>query len=226
MEGFMNEEEIKRTASEDDRFYFTLDQAVDALEDYKKKGMNVYILFRDQKLYSMLDDRDSCYIKVVGEKYETYTRHLEEERRKIKIESLKEEIEALEKIPDWIARGNAIIYPQQEKDWNKYVRARASDLYHGKDLENALQIMESLAKDGDMEKAYKIFEDAGHSGLSESVVLNGVAKFSNKGTLFYKHALAKQGRILDDKDEKYLKELDDKFAQYEKELQEPEIEKE
>ncbi len=213
----MNEEEIKNKAVLDDEFYNTLDEAVFALQYYKRRGMNVYIPFRDQKLYSLLDDRDSCYIKVTGENYETYTKHFEEEQRKRKIERLQEEIEALEKVPEYIARGEAIIYPQQKKDWEKCVYAKVSDLYVGKDLENALEIMESLAKDGDMEKAYKIYKDANHSGLSESSVRNIVVSFSEHGTRFYRYDAMKSGMTLTEEDEKALNKIDEKFQSYQTE---------
>ena len=213
----MNEEEIKKTAVEAEGAYNTLDEAVSALEAYKRMGDNVYINFSDKKLYSLLDDRDSCYTKVTGEDYETYTGHLEEEERNFRIERLQDELEALKKIPDWQRRGYALIYPQQKKEWDKCVKARASDLYFGSDLENALEIMESLAKDGDMEKAYQIYQDANHSGMSASVVISIVASFSDKGTQFYRYAYAKEGVKLDIEDEKYLRKIDAKFISYQAE---------
>lgn len=43
-----------------------LDDAVKLLGDYKAQKKNVYYEFNGHKLYSMLDDVDSCYQKVVG----------------------------------------------------------------------------------------------------------------------------------------------------------------
>ena len=43
-----------------------LDNAVKLLNDARAEGRNIYIEFNGQKLYSLLDDEDSCYMKVVG----------------------------------------------------------------------------------------------------------------------------------------------------------------
>ena len=87
----------------------------------------------------------------------------------------------------------------------------------GKDLENALEIMESLAKDGDMEKAYKIYKDANHSGLSESSVRNIVVSFSEHGTRFYRYDAMKSGMTLTEEDEEALNKIDEKFQSYQTE---------
>ena len=42
-----------------------LDDAVEFLNDARAEGRNIYIEFNGQKLYSLLDDEDSCYMKVV-----------------------------------------------------------------------------------------------------------------------------------------------------------------
>ena len=210
----MDNEEIMKNAREDEHYYNTLDQAVVALENYKKKGENVFINFNNHKLYSLIDDIDSCYEQVTGYDYETYQTNRREFLTRQREESIREELEALDKIPGWEKRGHAIIYPQQQKDWDECVRVRAGDLYHGTDLENALRVMESLSKYGDMEKAYKIYDAPWHSGASSAMVKGIVLSFSENGTKFYRYACKKEGIEITPEDEQRLKEIDDKFAKY------------
>lgn len=163
-----------------------LDVAIAVLSKAKNENKNIYIDFNGIKLYSFLDDEDSAYKKVVGmSKYEWgeakkkwHSKYLES----VKIE--KQDAEA--KIPEWINRGNLLIYPQREEEWIERVYARARESYHGADLENALQVMEFLSKNGSFAKAKKILNSAGHSGASYSVVIRIIADFAKNGPEFIK----------------------------------------
>lgn len=163
-----------------------LDGAIAVLSKAKKENKNIYIDFNGIKLYALLDDEDSAYKKVVGmsksEWEEAKKKWHSEFLESVKIE--KQEAEA--KIPDWIERGKSLIYPQREEEWVQRVYARARESYHGADLENALQVMEFLSKNGSFSKAKNIINSAGHSGASYSVVLRIIVDFAKNGPEFVK----------------------------------------
>lgn len=91
----------------------------------------------------------------------------------------------LETIYSWIERGQALIFPERYEDWEQCVQDSAKQLYHGLDLEAALEIMEVLDKGDSIEEAKKILDDQNHSGMSESIVRSIIFHFSSKGPEFY-----------------------------------------
>ncbi|HBP43456.1 MAG TPA: hypothetical protein DD621_02060 [Clostridiales bacterium] len=97
----------------------------------------------------------------------------------------------MDKIPQWIERGNKIIYPERQKYWAKCVEARAKGMYHGQDLEDALKIMESLDSNPDFKEAKKIFCSQDHSGISFGIVSRILFEFSKKGPEFYEMIVPK-----------------------------------
>ena len=132
-----------------------------------------------------------------------------------------EEKKAEEKIPEWIERGKKFIYPQQEEMWKYCVDVRAHDLYHGNDLENALDIMECLDNGGTIEEANKILDDENHSGTSYGITLSIVLSFSKRGPEFYR---AVRGENISERQMKELEKIEKENADYERELTEAENE--
>lgn len=59
-------EQIMAEAVEYTKWVHDLDGAVRVLADAKNIGWNIYIDFNGHKLYSLLDNEDSCYHKVLG----------------------------------------------------------------------------------------------------------------------------------------------------------------
>ncbi len=214
----MDEEEIKRTARKDFYTYFNIDDVVVALSDYRANGENVAITFNGETFYSLLDDEDSCYMRFTGETKEEIKKYQEEVEGIWSEYEIKRELESLKKIPGWIERGDAIMYPQQKNEWEKVVREGSRDTYHGSYFDNALDIMESLAKEGDLKKAYELYENPGHTGAAGSKVVNLIMNFSEMGTLFYRYACLKQGVELGKEDKAMLRKIDEKFDAYQAEL--------
>lgn len=62
--------EIKSQAVNLGGIYYSVFEAIDALEQAKELGLNVYINFNGRYLYSLLDDSETCQIKVCGRKVE------------------------------------------------------------------------------------------------------------------------------------------------------------
>lgn len=109
----MNEELIKATATEYQGWTSTLKEAVRVLLKAKIFGENIYIDFNGHRLYSLLDDENSCFMKVLGK-----SKQQREEDRIKWLENYEKEQEenkkqAERKIPAWIERGNKLIYPQR-----------------------------------------------------------------------------------------------------------------
>lgn len=118
-----------------------------------------------------------------------YERRMHEKRMEILLKETKREQEeaakAIESIPSWIKKGYALIFPERYNEWVQCVSIRATYIYHGMDLEAALEIMEALEKGVSMEDAEKILANQNHSPSSESVVRNIVLSFSSKGPEFW-----------------------------------------
>ena len=84
-------------------------------------------------------------------------------------------------IPNWIEKGEALIFPERYADWEKCVVARASDLYHGLELDSALEIMTALENGASVEEAKQMFDKQRHSEASRNIVF----AFSSKGPEFW-----------------------------------------
>ena len=178
----MDKEEIMRTAVEYN-YHSDLDDICKRLQELNAQGKNVYIEFDGKKLYSLLDSVDDCYIKVTGETKADYERLLAEELRKFKEEELKEELTALEKMPARIERGKQTISPELHDQWENCVKIRTSDIYHGIELDDAIDIMEAIAAN-DFEKGYQLLEDA-YQDINPYLMICSIIKtFSPKGKEF------------------------------------------
>ena len=81
----MDEELIKKTAVKVNVLGGTkLDEVIKFLDEANKNGKNIYVVFNEQNLYSMLDDEDSCYKKVVGMTKAELEREWQEDMQKLK----------------------------------------------------------------------------------------------------------------------------------------------
>lgn len=165
----------------------TLDETVQCLIDLRTKGIKATCEFNGQKLDSETVTMDSAYQAVMGCTKAEHDKQVE----KMIQEREKENKDALDKIPQWIERGNKIIFPERQKDWAKCVERRAKGMYHGKDLEDALIIMESLDSNQDFKEAKKILSSQDHSGISFGIVSRILFEFSKKGPEFYEMIVPK-----------------------------------
>ena len=95
------------------------------------------------------------------------------------------EADAKAKIPTWVTKGSAYIYPERMEKWAQCVEARAGDLYHGMDLDSALELMEKLESGASIEEAKEIFDGQGHSGASAGMVRSMLFHFAKRGPEFY-----------------------------------------
>ena len=180
----MNEEKIKQDAAKIEPVCRTLDEIIDLLAKHKKWGSNVYVNFNGKPLYSLLDDADSCYKKVTGMDKVGFEKAMDEERRMWQERKRKEKEKAREMIPEWIERGKKLIEPEKFSEWEKCVEIRARDIYNGKDLEDALEIMKLLDEGGALKEAWNILDKREHSASSYAIIESIIATFSKRGKEF------------------------------------------
>lgn len=89
-----------------------------------------------------------------------------------------------ERIKEWMAKGKNILDTEFIEEWYKIVPFRATDLYHGMELDASLEIIKSLNDGEPFEKAIEIIEGQDHSGMSYSLVCAMAEKFSKRGASF------------------------------------------
>lgn len=106
-------------------------------------------------------------------------------------------------ITEWKNRGYEVVYPQRKDEWDKCVEARADDLYDGREVAQALDVMEALENGAAVEEANKIAEK-GSSGASWSMLMNIVVKFSKRGPEFYRAT----ARVIPPESERYLQQIE------------------
>ena len=151
----------------------SLEDVVSVLLDAKARGESVYCEFEGHKLHSDNITMDSAFLEVTGLDKEDYDR----EQSKIK--------RAKENIPVWIKEGEALIFPERHKKRKECVKARAADIYHGQDLDMALDIMKALDDGASIEEAQDIFNHQSHSSVTDSFVRNMIFSFSSRGPEFW-----------------------------------------
>lgn len=198
-----------------------LDGAVKVLAQKKMNNENIYINFNGTKLYSLLDDENFCYLKITG----TSKKIFEERRRKgleeWRKKNERKHNEAISKIPEWIKRGEEFIYPQKQHEWRQCVFKRATDIYNGVDLENALEVMLTLdqlqGKKG-IETAKKLLDEQNRSGSSYAIVLPIILNFSKRGPEFYREL--NKDRKLEDDELLSIKDIEDRNKAFEDEVSE------
>lgn len=96
---------------------------------------------------------------------------------------LKDNVEAL---PGLIERGHQFIYPERYEEWEKDVYLHVLKGYGAFVVEDALDIMEVLDSNDDMEKAFDLLKerDQYHSGGSIGAVTKLIMNYSKRGPEF------------------------------------------
>ncbi len=65
----MSKKDINSIIQNATQYYYyvgTLDKATEVLSKAKASNKNIYIVLNGKKLYSQLDNIDSCYLKITG----------------------------------------------------------------------------------------------------------------------------------------------------------------
>ena len=138
--------------------------------------------FNDHTITSQMT-LDKCYRIITGQSKTEF----EEAVRKRAEEYERREKELQERVPamveEYKEKAKGLI---KESEWDYFVKilpVRCSDLYHGFEIQSMLDIIRVLMDNKDdtaaaLDKAGKVFEEQGHSGMSASLVLSLVKRFS------------------------------------------------
>jgi hypothetical protein len=163
-----------------------LDQTIDLLYDEADKTNEIcFCEFNGKKIYST-DTVDEAYMKVLGK---TKT-EFDEGQRKWKEDYDRAEREHQAKIPQLTEKyrneARGLVLNSELEYWDKIVPIRLADLYHGMELQQVIDcckimVDESLMLNERLKKAYKVFMDAGHSGMSANLTMSMLERFCPHG---------------------------------------------
>ena len=163
----------------------TLDEAINELIDYKKRGQLVYGEFNGVELYSDTVTVDSAYKAVLGmtkqEHYESLLRY----KKKMILEEEIYKNSIPDKITEYKEKGRKIIDNVYWDTWDKMVPIRLDDIYRGMDLDSALELVEALNNNCSLNEVKRIFDEQEHSGISSSLVKSMVRDLCDRGKVFY-----------------------------------------
>lgn len=197
-------EMTRENARKIDFYGHTLEECVNWLLKFQEKGESVFVDFNGHNLYSCDVTMDGAYQEVLDMTKAEYDRKKEEWRKENQEREAIEEAEAKAKIPAWIEKGEAFIYPERMKKWKECVEVRASDIYHGTDLDAALILMEKLESGASIEEVKEMFDKQDHSGVSAGIIKSIIFHFSKRGPEFYegtawRELSEKEKKIIEDK---------------------------
>lgn len=162
----------------------SLDNIVKELLKCKINGEKVRCDFNGHMLYSDTVSMDSAYMECTGRTKGQFDQEQYEEQ----IRRKKAEKEYLEKMPDMIEAyekiGHAVLDEKYWATWDKMVPIRLSDIYMGWDLKQALELVNMLNDDDDLENVKRKIDDQGHSNWSYPLVVSEVKSLCDRGEEF------------------------------------------
>lgn len=164
----------------------TIESCVLELLYYKEKGKLVYGVFNGHKLYSHTVTMDNAYKEITGNTKKEFDDYLKKQSEEYE----KQKQEHLESIPFktslWVKKGREILEESKWELWEKIVPIRLNDLYQGMELEQCLDVVKLLKKDGKFNEAKELIYNQGHSGMSFGLICSMIKEFSPIGEEFVK----------------------------------------
>lgn len=161
------------------------------LEELKRMaeecGEDCRLRFNNSYLLST-DSIDEAYLRIVGmtkAEHDAFRQKKQEERER-ELAEHKARIPKLTEKYRNEARG--LVIDSELEFWDKIVPIRLGDLYRGMELQQVLdccKIMrdESLVFTERLEKAYDVFMNAGHSGMSAGLTMSMLRRFCPDGDI-------------------------------------------
>ena len=164
----------------------TLDSAYERLvKTAEEKKEDCYGKFNDNLIYST-DTLDEVYQKVTGKTKAEYDEAVEAWRDNYR----KGEEEFKKKIPEltekYCKEARGLILEEKYDEWDTIVPVRLADLYHGMEVAQTLDICrimrdEKLSYDERLKKAYDLFMESGHSGMSATLTAEMLRRYCPDG---------------------------------------------
>ena len=166
----------------------TLDDCLRRLRNMaaaEKSGEVLKAVFNGKYLFST-DSDDDAYLRITGKTKAEFDEHVRrwKEIMRAANEAHKARIPELTEHYRKAARG--VIIESELEYWDEVVPIRLSDIYHGMELNQVLECArvmrnKSLSREERLRNAYKIFSDAGHSGVSAGLTMAMLRRFCPDG---------------------------------------------
>lgn len=86
-----------------------------------------------------------------------------------------------ELIKQYINDGKKYLIKGKEEEWEKVVPIRVNDLYGGIEIVNTIEILKEYVDNNDPVAAKKVFDKAGHSGMSAGLVFSILSQLMENG---------------------------------------------
>lgn len=162
-----------------------LENVVNALLIAKAQGEHIYCDFNGHELHSDDISMDSAYMKVMGCTKAEYDHGMKKMREDFEKQLEIARQKAQENIPNCIARGRALIFPERYDEWEKCVNSIDTSLWSYLELNSALEIMEALENGVSIEEAATMFKAQENSAIFALFIRNVIFTFSNRGPEFW-----------------------------------------
>lgn len=164
----------------------TIESALRYLKEQSKiQNEDLYADFNDKEIFST-DSIDDAYKRIVGKTKEEFDADFNKWRE----EYDRKEQEHKDNIPnlteEYRQKARGLVIESELEYWDEIVPVRLNDLYRGMELQQVIDcaiVMRNttITKEGRLRRAYKIFMDAGHSGMSASLTMAMLRRFCPYG---------------------------------------------
>lgn len=165
-------------------FGSSIDDAVEMLLAHKRNGEKVSTVFNGTTLYSDTVTLDGAYKAIVGKTRAEYQASIHEMRERHAREEKEYQLSIPKLTVEWIEKGRNILDKKYWEQWEACIPIRLSDLYHGMELGDTLEIVKRLNAGCDFSEAKTILDNQGHSGMSYGLVCSMIRSFCDRGKGF------------------------------------------
>lgn len=147
----------------------------------RKQGEIKECIVNGHHLSSETVTMDSAFMEVFGCKKNEVEEIKQEWVKEMELEEEKKAIEAKKKIPYWVNEGKKYIYPKLFSDWESYVLESTVDVCHGKEIEDALELMKAGKNGSSIEDLVKLFWKQKHTEMSTELEIETLLLFHKQG---------------------------------------------
>ena len=166
----------------------TIDSCLKRLREMaaaEKSGEVLKAVFNDKYLLST-DSDDDAYLRITGKTKAEHDEYMRKWREDYEARRKAHEARIPELTEHYRKEARGVIIESELEYWDKIVPLRLGDLYRGMELDQTLdcaRVMrdETLSRIERLRKAYKIFNEAGHSGMSAGLTMAMLRRFCPDG---------------------------------------------
>jgi len=157
----------------------SIETVVNELLQHKENGELYKVSFNGHTLYSDTVTLDSAYTEITGITESEFQDKINKDRQEYENHKQKHKENIPKLTIEYIEKAKGIIPEDKMDQWKKIVPIRLDDLYEGVELDSALKAIKIWNETKDIEKVKKSLYDDGHSGMSHSLTVSIIKKFSD-----------------------------------------------